>query len=224
MRQNLLAGLPATHYHRYVTEGTNPWNAYLLQRLAEERSELHGIRLRVLDVGMGTGHILMDLAVRPDFAMCDLVGLDIDHDMVAHARSEATRRGLGSRLRLLQADVHDIPLADGQIDIVFGRSVVHHWADPVGAFGEIFRVLSRNGRVVIHEPLSDPASDALAAFNADRSALGVEPMSTSEKYTIDQITDQVKEAGVHGRVEITRGSGPAALGCEIYIVKTGQVS
>lgn len=219
MRENLLVSLEPEHYHRYVTRGTDPWNRYLVQRLQVEISEVTTASPAVLDIGMGTGHMLIALAVDPNFACCSLAGLDIDPGMVQLACKETTYLNLQSRLSLTEGDVHNMPYNNGSMDIVFGRSVVHHWANPIRAFAEIYRVLAPGGRVVIHEPLRDPEISALALFNADRRDYGVNCMTTAEKYTVPEIEAQIAKSEIKGRIQVVRGEGATALGCEIYIVK-----
>ena len=220
MRDNLLLDINPEHYHRYVTMGTSPWNQFLMNRLLTEVSELTADAPAILDVGMGTGHMLLSMALKPEFKHCRLHGLDFDARMVGKACEEAASLGIADQLELVEGDVHALPYDDNSIDIVYGRSIVHHWADPVKGLAEIFRVLAPEGRVVIHEPLADPEARALATFNAERQALGVKDMSIDEKYTIDELEAQLKAAGITGRAEVNRGEGVAALGAEIYIVKS----
>ncbi len=218
-RENLFVDITPEQYHKFATEGSNPWNQLLVSRLHQVVSELNRPAPVILDIGMGTGHLLMTLAADTSFEHCKLAGLDIDPGMVNKAREEAARLRLSDRLTLLNGDVHAIPYKDNEIDIIYGRSIVHHWANPVKGFTEIFRVLKPGGVVVIHEPLRDPEAAALAAFNAGRKEVGVENMSIEEKYTVSEIKEQLEQAKFAGHVRVERGEGAAALGCEIYLVK-----
>ncbi|WP_269766421.1 class I SAM-dependent methyltransferase [Burkholderia ubonensis] len=49
--------------------------------------------------------------------------------------------GLGERIEIRAGDVHALPFDDGMFIAVIGRSVVHHWADPIGAYREISSII-----------------------------------------------------------------------------------
>ncbi|MFC1624667.1 methyltransferase domain-containing protein, partial [Candidatus Omnitrophota bacterium] len=47
------------------------------------------------------------------------------------------------------ADMHNLPFTDNTFDVIFGSAVLHHTADLKGVFSEIYRVLKKNGRLVL---------------------------------------------------------------------------
>lgn len=219
MRQNIHAVGSPEQYHAYACHGTREWTALLTQRIEQECTELRRSALCVLDVGMGTGHLLMTLATRNSYRDFRFIGVDIDSSMVEFAIAEIKGASLSGQISVAVGDVHDLRFKDGSIDLVVGRSVVHHWADPVVAFRQVYRVLGDCGRAIIHEPLRDPDPRALAVFNEERRKADLPEMSLAEKYSLDELRQQLEEAEISNASRVTRGDGLGALGCEIYIRK-----
>jgi ubiquinone/menaquinone biosynthesis C-methylase UbiE len=101
----------------------------------------------VLDVGTGPGLLLAELARRrPDLT---LVGIDLSADMVAAAARNLTP--FGARASVAQADVAELPFADGSMDVVVSSLSLHHWDRPREAIGELGRVLRPGGRLNIYD-------------------------------------------------------------------------
>jgi ubiquinone/menaquinone biosynthesis C-methylase UbiE len=121
------------------------------------------------------------------------------------------------------ADVHHLPFRDGTIDLILGRSVVHHWAQPERALRELYRVLAPDGRAVMHEPVRDADPAALGVFNQGRRAMGLPEMSLREKYTVSELESHLERAGIRAQSRLIPGEGLAALGCELYIRKRGDL-
>jgi ubiquinone/menaquinone biosynthesis C-methylase UbiE len=96
---------------------------------------------RVLEVGCGAGHLLAGLpAGRP-------VGVDLAESLLAR-----TRRRLGARVTLAQADASALPFAAGSFERVYCSEVLEHLVDPAVAVTEIARVLARGGVAVLSVP------------------------------------------------------------------------
>jgi SAM-dependent methyltransferase len=105
--------------------------AYLLTHLTPGQ--------RLLDVGSGPGTITADLAslVAPG----EVVALEVNDEAAAATRAGAP--GVDVRV----GDVHALPFADGEFDVVHAHQVLQHVADPVRALREMARV-TRPGGVV----------------------------------------------------------------------------
>jgi ubiquinone/menaquinone biosynthesis C-methylase UbiE len=71
--------------------------------------------LRVADIGCGAGRNAVPLAE----AGCDVIGLDRSQPMLAAA---AARNGRGL-LRLIEAEMHQLPLPDGSIDLIVAHGI-----------------------------------------------------------------------------------------------------
>ena len=96
-----------------------------------------------LDVGTGSAAVIIELAKITKLTM---IGLDAREDVLELARENVVRHGLPlSRFRFIKADVTDIPLPDGNVDLLISRGSVPFWTDHVAAFKELSRVLAPHG-------------------------------------------------------------------------------
>lgn len=92
-------------------------------------------RLRVADVGAGTGIATRALAARG----ARVVAIDPSTEMLDRALARSPQ------LAAIAADGARLPLADGSLDLVtFGQS--WHWLDPACRTQEVHRVLRAGGR------------------------------------------------------------------------------
>jgi ArsR family transcriptional regulator len=98
----------------------------------------------LVDLGTGTGRMLELLAERYDRA----VGFDINHTMLAYARSKIETAGIASA-SVRHGDLYDVALDSGVADAVVMHQVLHFLTDPGLAIGEAARLLAPGGRLVI---------------------------------------------------------------------------
>jgi ubiquinone/menaquinone biosynthesis C-methylase UbiE len=220
-RENLHVAMSAEQYHQYVSSATGPWDELLIRRFREEYSPSPRGRV-VIDVGTGTAVLPIMLAEMPQFADAVFIGTDLFADMVEAAERAIRQRGLENRVHAVECDIHKLPFDNDYADYVISRSTIHHWADPVQAFREIYRVLQPGGLAMMHEPRRDPDSRALEDFNARRRAANFEPNDLREKYTAAEVTEFLKQAGVGDCSHIyAPETGPASMGFEVQIRKPG---
>jgi ubiquinone/menaquinone biosynthesis C-methylase UbiE len=113
-------------------------------RARREVESLLGRRLgpedTVLDVGCGTGWLAAGL--RRAGASAPVVGVDLSAGMLGRARSAGA-------WPLVQAQAERLPIAAGSVDLVVGRGVLHHLADPKLALAEWRRVVRPAGAVLL---------------------------------------------------------------------------
>lgn len=98
---------------------------------------------RVLEIGCGTGNLLLLVARR--YPAADVVGLDPDPDAVARTRRKAARDGLA--VRLDRGSAAELPYPDGSVDRVLSSLMLHH-VDPAEkprVLREVHRVLRPGG-------------------------------------------------------------------------------
>ena len=212
------ADIAAPAYSRFVSEATRGYSAYLAARIAEVRQPYGGRRVSMLDIGSGTGNLLIELAGRPLFSGDELVGGDFSEAMVREAAGNAAAAGVSGKVRFELMDVHAMPVADGAFDLIVGRSIVHHWQNPAGAFAEIYRALAPGGTVLINEPSRTPSPRALEEFNGRRAALGCIEMQLHDKYTPAETEQFLRAAGIEN-FYVSAGDGELSLGYEICIQK-----
>jgi ubiquinone/menaquinone biosynthesis C-methylase UbiE len=102
---------------------------------------------RALDVGCGTGNLLMALGRHhPDV---DLAGLDPDARMLAAAGRKARRKGVAAAWQ--RGFAQDLPYPDDAFDRVFSSLMLHH-LDPQakeGLLAGVRRVLRPDGMFVL---------------------------------------------------------------------------
>ncbi|MFF1796516.1 methyltransferase domain-containing protein [Kitasatospora sp. NPDC058263] len=103
----------------------------------------------VLDVGCGPGTITAELAelVGPTGRV---VAVDTSAEVLESAARYAADRGLANVVFEI-ADVHGLPYADGEFDVVHAHQVLQHVADPVGALREMRRVTAVGGVVAARD-------------------------------------------------------------------------
>ena len=94
-------------------------------------------RLRVLEVGCGTGKWLAELAS----AGCGVAGVDPSAEMLRRAAAEVK----GS---LCRGSAESLPCRSASFDAVFYVNAFHHFATPESALGETFRVLRPGGKLL----------------------------------------------------------------------------
>jgi SAM-dependent methyltransferase len=154
----------------YGLEELHWWHATRRRLVLDQISRRYGAseRLRVLDVGCGTGRLLAELD-RHGLA----VGLDLSDEALRFCRERGHER-------VLKGDLLRLPFPDGCFDVVTALDVLEHIEDHVGALRECARVLAPGGRMFIFVPahrwlwsLQDEISHHVRRYTAPtlRSAL-----------------------------------------------------
>jgi phosphoethanolamine N-methyltransferase len=132
-----------------------------------EGLSLHG--KTILDIGCGSGGITLHLVERHGAAQA--TGLDVEQPVIEVARRRAAARGLGGRVRFVQAPPGPLPFADGAFEVVFSKDALLHVPDKDAVFAEIFRVLKPGGIfaasdwMISHD--GDPSPDMRAYVAAE---------------------------------------------------------
>ena len=98
----------------------------------------------LVDLGTGTGRILEVFGRRAGKAL----GFDLNHDMLAYARTKLERAGL-TQAQVRHGDLYNVPLQDGAADAVVLHQVLHFLDDPAAAVAEAARVLAPGGRLLV---------------------------------------------------------------------------
>ncbi|WP_210523989.1 class I SAM-dependent methyltransferase [Pantoea ananatis] len=216
--KDLLVDIDPEHYETFAVEATSPWNIYLKQRILEEISEITSDKKSLLDVGMGTGHMLFDLLNHEELKEFHFNGVDVDPRMVAFCQQKISAGGNEEKINVIEGNVSALPYECCSFSLIYARSVIHHWAEPEKGLQELCRILDKGGIVIIHEPLADAEKTALQAFNNARLKCGIGEMTIAEKYTLSQV-NQLMQACESEEIDylVLPGEGIAALGCEILM-------
>ncbi len=99
--------------------------------------------MKVLDVGCGTGLFSMRLAEMG----CKVTGVDVSKEMLAIAREKAKKENLEIDFRAM--DVYDLDFADESFDAVLSMATFEFVKSPKEAYYEMFRVLRKDGKMLI---------------------------------------------------------------------------
>jgi len=118
--------------------------------------------LRLLDCGCGPGTITLDLAelVSPG----KVIGIDISPAQIEVAKSLQIQRKLRN-IRFELGDVNKLKFPSESFDIVFAHGVIEYLEDPIHAFKELHRVLSKDGILAVRH--ADWGGFLLAPENDD---------------------------------------------------------
>lgn len=104
-------------------------------------SEFRDKKLRILDVGTGTGFLSLMLAELGH----DVVGVDLSDGMLSVAKKKAKERGLDIDLRI--GDAESLDIGDESVDAVVSRIVLWTLPNPECALKEWSRMAKPGGKV-----------------------------------------------------------------------------
>ncbi|MCC7202137.1 MAG: methyltransferase domain-containing protein [Nitrospirae bacterium] len=133
-----------TLFNRFFTRR---WDIEVFKQLPVNVSSL-----RILDVGCGWGRLLTAFA---DAGALHLAGMDIAPRMVDLVRQRLFERGVTAEVKV--GDAEDaIPWEDESFDVITLTGSLHHFYRPFDALREMYRVLNKNGLLIITDPLFFP--------------------------------------------------------------------
>ena len=138
----------------YWHKRSNTYDKFPISRAEEEEKTAYcsvlkkffnGNRLKVLDVGTGTGFVALMLAEMGH----DTIGLDLTEGMLERARQKA--RGNGHRVSFQLGDAENLPFDDASFDAIVCRYLLWTLPDPWRALGEWYRVIKPGGSILCIE-------------------------------------------------------------------------
>lgn len=102
---------------------------------------------RILDVGCGTGSLLIE--IKNKYPKAEVVGIDPDPNILHIAHNKLEQAGVNAQLK--QGVVQELPFPTSSFDLVTSTLVFHHLPTEVKrqAIKEIYRVLKENGRFLL---------------------------------------------------------------------------
>ncbi len=104
--------------------------------------------VRILDVGCATGRLIFKLA---ENGFTNLSGVDLAPRIIEVAHQKLSCFNINLNLKV--ADSEDsLPWSDNSFDIITLTGVVHHFFRLQDALEEIYRVLDKQGKLIIWDP------------------------------------------------------------------------
>jgi len=130
-----------------IQEAISETPAFVAQREATLATLSPSSGNRILDVGCGTGHMLLELA-RAVGPTGRVTGLDANEDMLNLARRRC--RDV-AEIDFRTGDLYELPFSDGSFDEAISVQVFEYLADVPAALAEVHRILRPGGRVLIRD-------------------------------------------------------------------------
>ena len=119
-----------------LSEKQQKWRHLLLGHIKE------GGTLKVLDIGTGPGFFAILLALSGH----DVTAIDATEGMLLEAKQNAQTHQ--ANIQFIRGDVHQLPFASEQFDLVVSRNVTWNLKAPQKAYSEWFRVLKPGGSLI----------------------------------------------------------------------------
>jgi ArsR family transcriptional regulator len=98
----------------------------------------------IADLGAGEGAFALLLAQSAK----KVIAVDTSAKMIEVGREQARRHGVGN-VEFRLGDMEEVPIGDGEADLVFFSQSLHHALHPERAIQEAWRILQPGGRVAI---------------------------------------------------------------------------
>ncbi len=133
----------------------------------EVRALLEGVDLtgcRVLDVGSGLGAV--DVLLVAEHGAREVMGIEVEPQLVARASQAVARAGLSDRIRFQEVSPGPFPFADQAFDVVFSKDSMIHIPNKPALYAEVLRVLKPGGTFVASDWLYGGGAELSEAMTA----------------------------------------------------------
>jgi phosphoethanolamine N-methyltransferase len=114
---------------------------------------------RLLDIGSGLGGV--DLLLVQEHGAGDVIGIDVEEQLIEVARERVSRQRLDDKIRFQLVDPGPLPFPDQSFDMIFSKDAFVHIPDKPALYREVIRVLKPGGWMI--------AADWLWADGAENS-------------------------------------------------------
>uniref|UniRef100_A0A1D1Z573 Inner envelope membrane protein, chloroplastic n=1 Tax=Anthurium amnicola TaxID=1678845 RepID=A0A1D1Z573_9ARAE len=139
-------------FYRFLSVVYDQWGTGVawteeIRDAAMERANLCHRRLRVLDVGGGTGYSTLAIVKHVDAENVTI--LDQSSHQLAKAREKAALR----ECTIVQGDAEDLPFPTDYADRYISAGCIEYWPEPQRGINEAYRVLKPGGMACVIGPL-----------------------------------------------------------------------
>jgi ubiquinone/menaquinone biosynthesis C-methylase UbiE len=117
---------------------------------------------RLLDVGTGTARIPILLC--QGIPAASVVAADLSREMLAIAKANVDRVGLGQRISFAVEDAKALSFPSEVFDGVVSNTTLHHVPEPAVALAEMWRVVKKGGAIFVRDLVRPESQIAVAAL------------------------------------------------------------
>jgi ubiquinone/menaquinone biosynthesis C-methylase UbiE len=161
-RQEHFKHTARAHFDRWAVTYDRSWLSELVfcpsmrachEEILRWQAERGDRTFRLLDVGCGTGNLLLSLAV--DSQAEQLVGLDYSEEMVRRVNAKIDPAVHFDRLRVVHGDAEHLPFEDASFDVVTCCNSFHHYPHQAAVIRGFHRVLRPGGLLLLIDGFRD---------------------------------------------------------------------
>jgi demethylmenaquinone methyltransferase/2-methoxy-6-polyprenyl-1,4-benzoquinol methylase len=183
----------------------------------------HKIYSEILDIATGTGDLaIAAMRLNP----IKITGIDISEKMLEIGREKISKKGLNSKIELLNGDSEHIAFNDNSFDVSMVAFGVRNFSDPLKGLSEIYRVTRPGGLLVVLEfsrPLSFPIRQLYSfyflkilplfgrLFSKNKNAYSYLPESVMKFPDNELFLNMVTEAGFVNVQQVKLTGGIASI-------------
>ena len=165
----------------------------------------------VLDIGSGGG-LDAFLAAGKVGPAGRVIGVDMTPAMLERARASAERNNI-TNVEFRQGYAEELPVADGEVDVIISNCVINLTEDKGHVFREAFRVLKPGGRLEV----SDIVTSGPVPIELRESAAGWSECVTGALPEAEYL-DLIAQAGFENVTTRRSASMGEAFGISVYSV------
>lgn len=149
LREPSMEGIDSPEVAAAFEKVTNLLPFKLLYRKVLSQLKLYNLKDSLLDVGCGSGNLIIQVAKK--YPSLDLIGVDLSSEILELAKKKAVENNLNEKIVFKIGSVENLPFPDKSVDFILSTLSLHHWKIPKQAFEEIFRVLKDGGVLLIFD-------------------------------------------------------------------------